>query len=113
MPPNDGETGSPAPGAAPVTILEMNWPRAIKIWWYWAWRTMLMALIAGLVVGVLAGIFLFPFVGSQTAITSFVQVIGWAIGMVLGIWVLKSVPEKRFSDFRVVLIARDREQDDG
>lgn len=73
------------------------------------WRTMLIALVSAAIVGFLIGIFLFPFFHSEAAARLFGNLVGAGIGTFVGLWVLKSLPEKEFSDFKVVLVARNPE----
>jgi uncharacterized membrane protein YeaQ/YmgE (transglycosylase-associated protein family) len=85
----------------------MTWLRTIKIWWYWAWRSLLMALVVAVIFGFLLGLFASPFISSPESMAAFSNVAGAIIGIFFAIYVLKSLPEKRFSDFRVVLVPRD------
>ena len=90
-----------------MNTVEMNWLRTFKIWWYWLWRTMLASLVVALIVGFLVGILVFPFIHSEATAELVGNVIGAGIGVFFGLWVLKTLPEKEFSDFKVVLVARD------
>ena len=90
-----------------MNTVDMNWLRTFKIWWYWLWRTMLASLVVALIVGFLVGILVFPFIHSEATATLVGNIIGAGIGVFFGLWVLKTLPEKEFSDFKVVLVARD------
>jgi hypothetical protein len=70
---------------------------------------MVASLIVAVIVGFIAGLFVFPFLPSDTAREIAGNVIGACIAFYFGLLVLKSLPEKEFSDFKVVLIARDTE----
>ncbi len=91
-----------------LKTVEMTWFRAIKIWWFWAWRVMLAATVVGVVVGVLIGIFFTPFIRSEEVLMLSANLVGAFIGIYFGIFVLRTLPEKRFSDFHVVLVANDQ-----
>lgn len=95
----------------PLNTVEMNWQRTFKIWWYWLWRATLATLVVAFIVGFFLGLFLSPFIGSEATGTLIMNLVGVAIGVFFGLWVLKSLPDKQFSDFRVVLVARDPEHD--
>ena len=90
-----------------MDTVEMTWLRTFKIWWYWLWRAMLMTFIVALIAGFILGLVLAPFIESPATLKVIGNLIGGAIGVFFGLLVLKSVPEKRFSDFRVILVSND------
>lgn len=92
-----------------MNTVEMNWFRTLKIWWFWLWRAMLATLVVAFIVGILMGVFLFPFVASEATAELIGNVVGAGIGVFFGLWALKTLPEKEFSDFKVVLVALDSE----
>ena len=94
-----------------MKTLQMTWIRSIKIWWYWLWRTMFASLIVGLVVGIVLGIFVGPFIYSPDTLKLIGNVTGAVVGLYFGVFVMKSLPEKRFSDFRVVLVRSEPDED--
>ncbi len=94
-----------------MNTVEMNWLRTFKIWWYWLWRVMLATIAVTFIVSIVFGFFLSPFVGSEATRTLIMNLVGGAISVFIGLSVLKSLPDKQFSDFRVVLVARDPEHD--
>ena len=85
----------------------MNWMRTFKIWWFWAWRTVLASLVVAAAVGFVLGLLLFPFIQSEHTMRFIGKLVGFGIGVFFGLWVLRQLPDKRFSDFRVVLVARE------
>lgn len=76
--------------------VDVTWLRALEIWWAWLWRAFLWSILAGFVVGFVAG-----FVGAVEA----APFLGGAVGLPIGIWVLKGVLGKTFSDFRIALLS--------
>ena len=98
-------TGKTTERGKALTTVDMNWVRTFKIWWFWAWRTVLASLVVAAVVGFLLGLLLFPFIQSEQTMRLVGNLIGFGIGLFFGLWVLRQLPEKRFSDFRVVLVA--------
>mgnify|MGYP001769822365 CR=1 FL=1 len=88
-----------------MSEVEVTWGRAVRVWWSLVWRTVLFGVLAGLGVG-----FVFSFLGSiagmsQGSIFIYSTIAGYATGIPIGIWVLKTVLSKRFSDFRLALIS--------
>lgn len=91
-----------------MRTVDANWIRAIKIAWYCLWRTILAAYIISRFVGLLLALFVAPFWSYENIdvlIFFYANTAGLAAGIIFGIWALKSLPEKNFSDFRVILIA--------
>lgn len=71
------------------------------------WRTILFAVIAGIIVGSLLGILLvFTDFTDQTN-QYILEVAGYLVGIPIGIWVLSLVFKKSFSDFKIVLIQNE------
>lgn len=83
--------------------LEVTWWRATRIWWSLAWRsifyTLLFTFLLGIIIGLLAAT-----LGVAERIRPYAEVIGFIIGIPIGIWVVKIVMEKHYSDFRIVLL---------
>jgi uncharacterized membrane protein YeaQ/YmgE (transglycosylase-associated protein family) len=83
--------------------LEVTWWRATKIWWSITWRsflyTMLIALPAGVVVGLLCTAFQF-----REGTVVIARLVGAVIGIPIAIWVTKVVMEKQFSDFQIFFV---------
>ncbi len=86
--------------------LSVTWQRVLKIWWCLLWRS---AVIAGLVGFGFVGIVLFFLTGEASLSNWVVNLIGNILGVLVSIWVIKPVLEnKKFSDFRIVLISTRR-----
>lgn len=83
--------------------LEVTWWRATKIWWSLLWRGIFYALIIGIPLGIIIG-FLAATLGVAKEIRPYAQVVGFIAGIPIGIWVVKIVLEKHYSDFRIVLL---------
>lgn len=67
--------------------------------------TIVVSLLVGFILGLGAGL-----VGlGETQISLLGSIVGGAIGLFFSIQILKSVPEKEFSDFTVVLLKRESE----
>ena len=76
--------------------VELSWERAIKVWWSLVWRSLLFGGLAGGVAGFIVGILGFPHLGGLA---------GLVVGIPVGMWVVKLVLAKSFSDFRLALVA--------
>ena len=76
--------------------VELNWERAIKVWWSLAWRGVLFGFIAGFIAGFIVGALGFPNLGTLA---------GLVVGIPIGMWVVKLVLAKSFSDFRLALVS--------
>lgn len=90
-----------------MNTAEVTLGRVVKIWWFIIWRTVLFSAIAGIVLGFLLGLLLL-FVGMAEATKQGIaEIIGALITVPIGIWVVSQLFEKKFSDFRIVLVPRE------
>lgn len=90
-----------------METVDVTLGRVVKIWWFFMWRTVLFSTIAGIVAGFLLGLLLL-FVGMAEATKQGIaEIAGALITIPIGIWVVSQLFEKRFSDFRLVLVPRD------
>jgi len=95
-----------------MNSIPVTWARVAKVWWCFVWRATLLGMIVGMLVGLVVG-----FAGALVGMTA--AGVEWMIrGTVIlvsipvGILVMKSVLEKEFSDFRIVLLPGDEESAD-
>lgn len=95
----DRETGDTGPG------VEVTWRRATEVWWSLIWRAVLFGGLAGAVVGGVMGGILGAFGAPQQTIGTVGNWLGILVGIPVGIWVVRSVLRKSWSDFRIVLMA--------
>lgn len=85
--------------------VEVTWGRVVKVWWSLVWRGLALGMLAGFGAGFIIG-----FAGaiggmSRESIALYSMLAGGAAGIPVGMWVLKGVLRKRFSDFRLALIS--------
>ena len=81
--------------------VEVTWGRSIKVWWSLAWRWLIFLVV---VVLVSVAALMFPsgqIVGQISIIFPYVVVIP------MSIWIVKLVLGTAYSDFRLVLLARE------
>ena len=84
-------------------LLEPTWGRSFEIWWSLVWRSNLLGILTGLLIGSIA-----EFIGRQFGvIPGRVGIITFfAVYILMGILAVKWLLSSRFHSFRVVLISR-------
>ena len=85
--------------------LEVQWSHVLQVWWAFAWRGFVYAMLPCFVLGLMAGVF---FAVRKIPIEPHMwklQLLGFAIGLGMGIYVIRIVLTKTFSGFRIALIA--------
>ena len=100
--------------SAPVADYEreqsgsVTWEQATKVWWSLMWRAVLFGGLAGGAFGMVMG-------GVMGALGTPIETIrmatswtGVLVGVPVGIWVVRNVLRKSWSDFRIVLVPLDR-----
>ncbi len=88
-----------------MEAVELSWGNVLKIWWAWAWRSMLGALVIGFFLGFMAG-----FIGAALKYDSkpFIvpaNILGFFIGLGWSICCLRWALKKTYRNFRVALIS--------
>jgi len=103
------------PIAAEVHLeLDVTWGHALRVWWAFAWRFISLTIITGFVCGCAIGFVVGFIMGMlrlpRIQIQLLVQLVAFPVGVLLsvlaGIWVMRMVLRKQFSDFRIVLRPR-------
>jgi hypothetical protein len=92
-----------------VEGLQITRIRALKIWWYLLWRGLLLGGLAGAIVGFILGFFLTVAGAAETTIRVVTQISGGVVAIPIGIWIVMTLFEKRFADFRLILVALGKE----
>lgn len=88
-----------------MSEVEVTWGRVFKVWWSLAWRGILFGFLAGAGAGFVVG-----FLGAMGGmirenISMYSMLAGGAVGVPIGLWVVKTVLGKKFSDFRLALVS--------
>ena len=88
-------------------FVDVTWTRAMKVWWSIIWRSTLLTLLGSMLFGVI-----FSVLGGILNIDTGTGVIysslgGFVIGMLSGIYAVKKILSKNFSDFKVALISKN------
>jgi hypothetical protein len=94
------------PGRALETFLEVTWGRTIKVWWSMVWRAALFAGIGGGLLGFVLGFIMGMAGASQELIGTVCFWVGVLFGIPIGIWVVRAVLKKSWSDFRIALVPK-------
>ncbi len=82
---------------------EVTWAIAATFWWAWCWRAALVGIGGAMAIG-----FVFGFVGvilgaDVVTITLVSQILGGILGIVVGIYFIKSLLNKDFKTFKVTV----------
>ena len=83
--------------------IEVTWLRAARIWWSLVWRGMLFSMLAGMAAGAILGL-VFGFLGQTDNLEQYAEVVGIAVSIPVGIWVVKTVLTIQFRHYRIVLL---------
>ena len=87
--------------------LDITWVRAFKIWWSLIWRGLLYGIVLSIVLGFPLGLIANALGLEQAQAQFLIQNVIALCGLFLGIWILKVVLSKSYSDFRIVLVPSD------
>ena len=87
-----------------VEFVEVDWMRAVKVWWSLLWRSVLFSFLAGAAIGFIIGFFMGIFKAEQETVKTVSAIAGYIIAIPVGIAVVKHVLSKRYSDFKIALI---------
>jgi len=84
-------------------ILEPAWGRVLRIWWSLVWRTNLLGILTGLLVGTIAEFTArqFGMIPGRAGVVTF-----FAVYVLMGIVALKWLLHARFHSFKIVLMSR-------
>lgn len=89
-----------------METLEVTWSRALRVWWSIVWRTAVFGMLALVVVMVPLIIFLVDrYDAEKTAVI--VDLVGYAVTVPVGVWVVKRVLTRQFRSYRIVLLPSD------
>lgn len=88
--------------------LEVTWGRAVKVWWSLAWRGLLFGALAGFAAGFVLGVAGAVVGMSKGAIGLLGTIAGMVVAIPVGIWVVRNVLRKSWSDFRIAFVPHDQ-----
>lgn len=94
--------------SADQNTLDVTWGHALSVWWLFAWRAVVGAMLGGAIVGGVFG-FVAGTMGVPLETISMIGgIIGAVIGIVWGIVVIKMALNKKYKNFRIVLVPVER-----
>ena len=83
--------------------LEVNWDRVLTIWWEYAWRCVVFSVLIGLFLGFCGGMIVgvagYPELGGAVG-----ALLGWLGSIGVSIVVLRTILQKKFSQFSIKLV---------
>jgi hypothetical protein len=89
--------------------LEVNLGRLLRIYWLLIWRSVLGSLVIGFVLGFIVGLVLRVLGVPLTQIRTISGMVGIVGGAVWALFCLKMALEKKYRDFRIILVPREIE----
>ena len=97
--------------AATPAELEPNWQRVAAVAWLIVWRSLVGSILVGFAVGYLAG-FIMGFAGyDELEIRAIATILSSIAGFVVLALVVPMALKKRYADFRLAMVPRDRPED--
>ncbi len=87
-----------------MTVLEMTWRHATKIWWSIFWRTVIISGAAGLALGPIISLLLTSANVEPETESLIFMAVQFLASTLATIWMIDMVFDKAFSNFRIVLV---------
>lgn len=84
--------------------IQVTWWHAIKIWWSLTWRVVLFGGLAGFALGLLFGVFGAVAGTEDDLIELWGQIGGMLVSIPVAIWAVKSILNKDFKSYRIILV---------
>ncbi|HYA39769.1 MAG TPA: hypothetical protein VEF34_00570 [Syntrophobacteraceae bacterium] len=85
----------------------VTWERALTVWWSIAWRSTLFGFLAAFAIGFAIAFFGAILHFNERFLQRLSILAGILTGSAVGIWAVKRVLAKRFTEFRIVLLPPD------
>jgi len=89
---------------------EITWKIAARVWWSLAWRSMLFIMPTAFIFGGIIGFFMAMFKIPIEPNTLYLQIIGGLIAVLMGIWIIKTLLSKSYTNFKIVVLPVDNEE---
>ncbi|MCK4252367.1 hypothetical protein KAX97_13040 [candidate division WOR-3 bacterium] len=84
--------------------IEATWGIAVKIWWWIAWRSFLVAMIGGFLLGFIIGVVLGIAGVDLVNIQIISGLLGGVFGFMVTVFFFKKIIGKKFKNFTIVLL---------
>lgn len=85
--------------------IELTLEKTMPIWWAFAWRAVLVSMLAGAVLGAIGG-FIVGVAGSPQLGGAVGSLLGFFASIPVSIWALKSALSKTYGNYAMVLVKR-------
>ena len=85
--------------------IELTLEKTMPIWWAFAWRAVLVSMLAGFVLGAIGG-FIVGVAGSPQLGGAVGSLLGFFASIPVSIWALKAAMSKTYGNYAVVLVKR-------
>lgn len=86
--------------------VEVTWGRTLKVWWSLVWRMLVFSMVAGFVAGAIIGGIGAGMGANAQSLSSLGSIAGMVVSLPVGMWVVRSILRKSWSDFRIVLLPK-------
>lgn len=91
-------------------ISEATWGIALRMWWWYTWRSVLVALSGSFILGFMIGV-IFSVIGINEQIISILAgSVGFIFGSFIGVLFFKHMLGKKFKGFTLVLLKAGEER---
>lgn len=84
--------------------LDLTWGRSMRVWWLMVWRGAVGGLVFGVIVGAITGFVIAMLQGSIQTITVVSATLGYTVGLVWSMFVVRMALAKRYKEFRFALV---------
>jgi hypothetical protein len=85
--------------------LEVTWARTMQVWWAFFWRSVVYIMVPAFFLGAIVGTVLAVRDVPLEPHAWKLQLAGGAIGLFVGIWLIRVILSKTYSGFRIALVA--------
>jgi hypothetical protein len=84
--------------------LDLTWGRSMRVWWLMVWRGAVGGIVFGVIVGAITGFVIAILQGSIQTITAVSATLGYIVGLVWSMFVVRMALAKRYKEFRIALV---------
>lgn len=90
--------------------IELTWKIALRIWWSYSWRCVVIILPVTFVVGAIAGVVLGATSGGVEGNAVWLQLLGGLVSGIFSFIILRDVLAKRYKGFRLAVVTTEQEE---
>lgn len=89
-----------------MRVLQPSWGLSLKVWWAMTWRILPLALIAGFLMGMVAGIAGQAMAMPTDQTLNLAKILGALAGAVVSVIIIRRLMERGFGNMRLVVVDR-------